>query len=904
MTNWLFYLTSFINPKYLDIFSSLVDWWQKSTNSGDYDPAKLQKVTEALQNAAPYLHYDDFLGRILNQTKWGIVKIFYGFANWASELATDSLDFSGILKSTGLNTNLINGVMGIAAGLMILTLTWIGIKIGTSSKAPQLKNVVWQLAISAFLIGNIQPITNWVVDQSTGVYKGFVQADNDKGTSSLPYQVVQANSNDLLAIIANNFSGFKINNGDTNTKWEGVSKDKNGEIKDQRQKDVHYGSFAMNKSDFDTATSGDLSTTISADLAEKLSNKANKSKEKPAWDPDNLRYKLAPTGVGTKSNVKGKAYSGYYATKVSQSNTAFFKIFNGGYERYSVQFFPVVVALLSMTVAFLLVCFVSVRAFVELAIMQVLSIIIFSTDLETGKRTKAAVQDIFSSALLIAFQGFELAFYRIVAVWMSSSDAGKIHDNPYLYAVGMIALTWALWEGSSKVQKFFGLDTGLKQGWSKVAGGIAATEYIAGKGKNLAEGAVGVARGSGKLAGAAIGEAQAWQAGSSTKAIAKENGASNSEAKQAGSYARRAFRSAHNDFKQNGGSAVDWNRAVNSGAVSETVQDEAARMMRNGGLTDNQYNTLHHNPYMQNRAEKNGGSAEPTGIGRDTSFVGNPNYDGKKETVATSNVDSAKNVNDQGKNTSVKPDNIQNQGIKTDDSKPKSNAAKESSTDGSIKSTGGAKTTGNDAKIPNTTVGEATNGSKTGKKETANDPRTNSASVTGSGSKRGEANSSSSSPTSSNAVDELPSLRDTQKSTSELASQQRSNQQTTPPKPVGEGGRHLSNVSDFKGQDSHSKVTETAGTNHVDIERKAGRTEVSTHDVGNQGMSSVKDAMKSSVPSNTNRTVETQGNTNTVTEIKHDKTTINQQVENSTETKSPSSTNIGKLGHGDSRRKD
>lgn len=380
--------------------------------------------------------------------------------------------------------------------------------------------------------------------------------------------------------------------------------------------------------------------------------------------------------------------------------------------------------------------------------------------------------------------------------------------------------------------------------------------------------------------------------------------ASNSEAKQAGSYARRAFRSAHNDFKQNGGSAVDWNRAVNSGAVSETVQDEAARMMRNGGLTDNQYNTLHHNPYMQNRAEKNGGSAEPTGIGRDTSFVGNPNYDGKKETVATSNVDSAKNVNDQGKNTSVKPDNIQNQGIKTDDSKPKSNAAKESSTDGSIKSTGGAKTTGNDAKIPNTTVGEATNGSKTGKKETANDPRTNSASVTGSGSKRGEANSSSSSPTSSNAIDELPSLRDTQKSTSKLASQHRSNQQTTPPKPVGEGGRHLSNVSDFKGQDSHSKVTETAGTNHVDIERKAGRTEVSTHDVGNQGMSSVKDAMKSSVPSNTNRTVETQGNTNTVTEIKHDKTTINQQVENSTETKSPSSTNIGKLGHGDSRRKD
>ncbi len=100
-----------------------------------------------------------FLGRILNQTKWGIVKIFYGFANWASELATDSLDFSGILKSTGLNTNLINGVMGIAAGLMILTLTWIGIKIGTSSKAPQLKKC--RLAISNFSVLNRKYSANY-----------------------------------------------------------------------------------------------------------------------------------------------------------------------------------------------------------------------------------------------------------------------------------------------------------------------------------------------------------------------------------------------------------------------------------------------------------------------------------------------------------------------------------------------------------------------------------------------------------------------------------------------------------------------------------------------------------------------------------------------------------------------
>ncbi|CAM3194849.1 hypothetical protein SAMN04487792_1625 [Lactobacillus bombicola] len=617
MTYWLIYLTTLMPIKYLDIFSGLVNWWQQTTHTGDYSNKQIDVVTKALQNAAPYLHYDDFLGRLVNEFKWAIVKFFYGLANWASELATDSLNFSKILGSTGLNKNLINGVMGIAAGLMILTLTWVGIKIGTSSRPPQFKNIIWQLFIAAFLIGNVQSISNWVVDQSTGVYKGFVESKGAKSTSSLPYQIVQSNSNDLLAIIAHNFSDFKIKNENTNTSWGGVSKDKNGQIKDQRTNTVHWGSFMMDKTDFETVSAGDLSTTISSDLAAKLSNKANKSTEKPAWDPDYLRYKLTPSGVGTNStNGKKDSYSGYSAGKVDESNLAFFKIFQGGYERYSVNFLPTVIALISMTVAFLLVSFVSVRAFLDLAIMQVLSVIVFATDLESGQRTKAAIQDIFNSALLIAFQGFELAFYRIIATWMSSAQAKGISNNAYLYAVGMIALTWALFEGSSKVSKFFGLDTGLKDGWSKSIGATAGAAYLGSRvGRGAKAMTTNLATGTKKTVQNVTDHNQAYKAGRLVETEALGRGASKEAAASAGANASKAYLEKKQEWRSNGNTNADWKRAEDTGLVSDYISEETERMKDTGGLTSRQVRII--NP--SNQPQKTAKTSE-NNSGNNTSF--------------------------------------------------------------------------------------------------------------------------------------------------------------------------------------------------------------------------------------------------------------------------------------------
>ncbi|MDK6528483.1 hypothetical protein, partial [Klebsiella pneumoniae] len=74
--------------------------------------------------------------------------------------------------------------------------------------------------------------------------------------------------------------------------------------------------------------------------------------------------------------------------------------------------------LLALTIAYFFITWMVIKCFLDLAIMQVLSVLIFSTDIESGEKTKQAVSDIFTSAITIAFQGIELAFYRIVILWM------------------------------------------------------------------------------------------------------------------------------------------------------------------------------------------------------------------------------------------------------------------------------------------------------------------------------------------------------------------------------------------------------------------------------------------------------------------------------------------------------
>ncbi|WEV41332.1 pLS20_p028 family conjugation system transmembrane protein [Lactobacillus sp. ESL0681] len=568
-----------LNIPFLDIFSGLVDSFQKATNSGDYDPAKLKAAAKALQQIQPYLHFDNAINQIFSYLKWGVIKFIYGIANAASELATQSLNFSSLLDSNKLDPLVKNGVMLVVGGLMTVTLIIAAIKYGTDYHAPKLKNVFMQLLISAFLIFNIQPMMQTLVDFSTGAYKGFTQANNSKGTSGLPYKLVKNNSNDLFVLVSNNFKGLK--------------KDKHGNV--VQQKAVHYGSWNMSQNDFNKSSAGNLSTVITPDVAKDMSSKKNEKQW--AWNPDNLRYMLEPSGA----NSDQKGYGSFIATKINEHSLPFFKIFNGGYERYSINFLPVFIGLICIAVAFLLVAWVCIKSFLDLAIMQVILVITASTDLETGERTKAAVEDIFQSAIVIAFQGLELAFYEIVVTWISDGSNG-ISSNPYLFCVAMIAATVTLFEGSQKVAKFFGVDTGLQNGWQRMVSTAAAGKYLASGAGSIAKGsanAIHKAKTGVQEVGAGVaGFKSGFEDGyDDTPADASSTSATLNGIKQGtkqGLNTARALGSIKEGFTSSGGSNHQFNKALRNGEVQDLSTQMGERMTNaNGGLTDNEYNRVH-----------------------------------------------------------------------------------------------------------------------------------------------------------------------------------------------------------------------------------------------------------------------------------------------------------------------
>lgn len=108
--------------------------------------------------------------------KWFFVNLVYGIANWASKFMADMLNTSSLvnqISGNGQIGQMVKAARTASAVLMVLALIWVGVKIIVNREPPQLKNVVIQVLISAFLLTNLGSLTQWVNDESVSIAKGF-----------------------------------------------------------------------------------------------------------------------------------------------------------------------------------------------------------------------------------------------------------------------------------------------------------------------------------------------------------------------------------------------------------------------------------------------------------------------------------------------------------------------------------------------------------------------------------------------------------------------------------------------------------------------------------------------------------------------------------------------------------
>ncbi|MCF1843655.1 hypothetical protein [Lactobacillus jensenii] len=161
-TKLLILAQSYIFTGWIDLGKAISDMF----GGGGDSKEDLTNAANSLDNIRPYLHFQDAVGQVFNWIKWGIIKAFYNLANGAEDLATHSLDFSKLLSDAGLKDWIQGYILGAAAAVMIAVLVWIGIKMMLGKEKTPVQNIILQAIIATFLMFNLQPLTNWVVDQS------------------------------------------------------------------------------------------------------------------------------------------------------------------------------------------------------------------------------------------------------------------------------------------------------------------------------------------------------------------------------------------------------------------------------------------------------------------------------------------------------------------------------------------------------------------------------------------------------------------------------------------------------------------------------------------------------------------------------------------------------------------
>lgn len=432
-------------------------------------------ATRALKSAINYLHYHNIFQYPFIYIKWFFVKLFYGLANWAGQFMNKMLNtasFVNQLNGNGKIASMLNNARSVAAMLMIACLIWVAIKVVVNHEPPRIKNVLVQVAIGAFLITNLGTLTTWLTDQSVQIAKGFLgdrTTDMQKDqTSSLPFKILKAESNDVEYLIDSNFAGTGVS--PTNSTSAASPKEKWG-YNDLTQSSVDQGTTNFYK----------IIDWNDVDDNMPLSNKDGD------WKKDDkngthflygwLKYHADNVPASKKDKVQGtKWISPDIPRWGGTGDSSSFSW--GGYPRYDVDWLPCILSLAVLFLAYVFAAYVMVKAFLDIVMMNIIGLFLTATDLSAGKKTKQVVGELFSSILLISLQAFELAFYEAVCTW----GVNALKGNPWGFAVFMLAASMMVITGSEKVASFFGVDTGAQRG-------MRATGSVLYAGRQLARGA-------------------------------------------------------------------------------------------------------------------------------------------------------------------------------------------------------------------------------------------------------------------------------------------------------------------------------------------------------------------------------------------------------------------------------
>ncbi|CDQ41537.1 pLS20_p028 family conjugation system transmembrane protein [Virgibacillus salexigens] len=187
-------------------------------------------------------------------------------------------------------------------------------------------------------------------------------------------------------------------------------------------------------------------------------------------------------------------YSDSGTSKLTELDTGWFTI-DEYYYRWSWDFWHMFFRLGIMAVVLVTISVKLAQLFFELAFNQALATFIAPLDMHSGQKMKQVVQSILSIFIVMIMIFLSMKIYLIGSDWI-----GEFFDGA-VYLVAMLGFARAVIDGPNIVERLFGIDAGVKSGWSAIAGTYAFGKSVSSVTKGLGQGAKNVAKGASKLGG-------------------------------------------------------------------------------------------------------------------------------------------------------------------------------------------------------------------------------------------------------------------------------------------------------------------------------------------------------------------------------------------------------------------
>lgn len=453
-------------------------WWEFWKPSGDDEKA----AADFLGKYGKYLQYSDNpIKSMLHTLGWGMVTLFYHIVT----LIEDCLDGANLLSLfsfvDGKNAT-IHGIYGSVMNVVVwsvlaLSLVLVGYKLMVG-KQSDLKNLTVNIFLSIGLL--VLMPTLFGVGQFSGqaFSKGLfndvkaLNTSDKKPNESLAFGLIKQNCTDWAYVSQKN-------------KWDDVKKDKS--VNQLDEKDFSDGVYPLNN-------------LITSKSASEMDTKQGKL----------LQYHLSKDDDNKTKPVKDASVASWAP-----------KVFKNGYFQYTLtSTIGVLVGLAALAIAVLFNAFVIVRAIVELAMKRILAPVIFASDIETLQKSKMILSDIMKCYLTIGLTELGMVLFNFWVTYVNGKNM-----NLLLKVVCFVAGVSFLINGSTSVQRYFGIDIGLqdgKNGWMAAFGVGAAI----GKGSKSVKSAVENVTGTtvAGIAGGAAGIMNGLQKASGMKLSSQVNG--------------------------------------------------------------------------------------------------------------------------------------------------------------------------------------------------------------------------------------------------------------------------------------------------------------------------------------------------------------------------------------------